>query len=368
MTVSRAFLAVHKRNLALLRRQKSLLIQAAIVPIAMLILSTLVYGGFGDAYAIGVVNQSDSKAAQKLEQQLHDAESDITPLFDVVTDDYDEARSLVDRGRLHTVVVIPPDYSSNYRLEVRNYNVNTDAMKNTKGRLQLVLNQADVPGAELRITNEMEGAQPHDVWRSAYLGGSAVLLALFFGAMLIAANLFLLERENSTHKEIMLTPLNPVVAGLANVLSALVVSTGLSLVPLGLSYWMAEFKADFWHVLMTYVGMLPVMVACAGLGIFAGHFLKSFRAAQPIITIGAMTTFFVSGGFNLVGYLPPAARAFSEWWPFSRIFSWFNPLLHGFDGLGTGKIVALLVAAVIGVLLVHWAYVLERRSREARKM
>lgn len=368
MTVLHAFFAVHKRNLALLRRQKALLIQAAIVPIAMLILSTLVYGGFGDAYAISVVNKSDSKAARVLEDQIRDAKSGITPWFDVVTDDEKEAESLVEWGRLQMMVVIPPDYATSHRLDVRNYNVNADAMKNTKGRLQLVLNQADVPGAKLRMTNEMAGAQPHDTWRSAFLGGSSVLLALFFGTMLIASNLFLLERENSTRKEIMLTPLNPVVAGLANVFSATVVGTLLSLLPLGLSYWIAEFRVDFWHVIGMYAAMIPVMVACAGLGIFVSHFLKFFRAAQPIITLGSMVTFFVCGGFNMVAYLPPAARAFSEWWPFSRIFSWFNPFLHGFAKISAEQITGVLLAAVLGVALVWWAYALERRSADSRSM
>jgi ABC-2 type transport system permease protein len=368
MTTWRAFLAVHKRNLALLRRQKSLLIQAVIVPVAMLILATLVYGGFGDAYAVGLVNQSNSPEAKVLDQKIRAAHSNITPWFDVVADDYDTAQELVAQGRLQMVVVIPPDYAATHRVDVHNFNVNSDAVKNTEGRLQLVLNQTDVPGQELRITNQMVGAEPRDVWRSAFLGGSAVLLALFFGTMLIASNLFLLERENATSKEIMLTPLNPSIAGLANTFSAILVGSVLSLIPLALSYLIAEFRVDVWRVLSTYLLMIPVMVACAGFGIFVSHFLKFFRAAQPIITLGSMITFFVCGGFNMVSYLPPAAREFSQWWPFSRIFDWFNPFLHGFAGITSWQLMTILTAGAVGIVLIGWAYRLERRSTDSRSM
>ncbi|MBZ4016043.1 ABC transporter permease [Streptomyces purpurogeneiscleroticus] len=363
-----AFFAVHRRNMLLLRRQRSLLIQAAIVPVAMLILSTMVYGGFGDAYPVGLVNKSSSAQAKSLEHDIRTAHSDITPWFNVVTHDDSEARSLVSWGRLNTVIEIPRDYAHTHDLTVRNYNVNSDAVKNTMGRIQLVINRAEVPGAKLRIESRMAGAHPHDVWRTAYLGGSSVLLALFFGAMLLASNLFMFERENSTRKEILLTPLRPVTAGLANVFSAMVVTILLSLIPLGLSYWIAHFEVGPGKVLLLYLYMLPVMIFCAGVGIFAGHFLKYFRAAQPVIVLGSMVTFFIGGGFTMVSWLQPAARAFDAWWPFSRIFTWMNPFLYGFRGLTAAQLTTLLLAALVGVLLVWAGYRLEGRSKDSRSM
>lgn len=368
MRVLRAFFAVHRRNILLLRRQRALLIQAAIVPVAMLILSTMVYGGFGDAYPIGLVNKSDSSQAKAIEHDFRTAKSDITPWFDVVTEDPSEARSMVSWGRLNTVIVIPEDYADTHRLRVRNYNVNSDAMKNTMGRIQMVVNRAEVPGATLRVDSEMVGAHPHDVWRTAYLGGSSVLLALFFGAMLIASNLFMFERENSTRKEILLTPLRPVTAGVANVFSAMVATLVLSLIPLGLSYWIAHFHVGVGQVLLMYLYMLPVMIFCAGIGIFAGHFLKYFRAAQPVIVLGSMVTFFIGGGFTMVSWLRPVARAFDDWWPFSRIFSWMNPFLYGFEDITAVQTSALLAAAVAGIGLVYWGYALEGRSKDSRSM
>lgn len=360
-TVS-AFFAAHVRNMTLLRRQRTLLLQALIVPVAMLILSTMVYGGVGDSYPVALVNRSDSEQAEQLGQRIRTAHSDIGPWFDIVETDYQQARSDLEWGRLNMMIVIPPDYPDRHQVELHQYNVNSDAMKNTDGRMQLVLNQVDVPGQNADIGNEILRERPDDVPRAAYLGGSSVLLALFFGAMLVAANLFLLEREGGTRKEVLLTPLHPAVVGFANVLSASVVAVVLSLIPLGLSYWITDFGVGIGHVLLMYLAMLPVMIACAGLGVFASHWLRVFRAAQPVFTLGAIMTFFVAGGFTMVAFLQPVARGFSEWWPFSRIFTWLNPFLHGFASLSMAQVALLCGAAALGLVLVWSAYALERRE------
>jgi ABC-2 type transport system permease protein len=43
-----------------------------------------------------------------------------------------------------------------------------------------------------------------------------------------------------------------------------------------------------------------------------------------------VATFFVGGGFVGRSFLPPAAQQFGTLWVFSRVFAWFNPVLHGF--------------------------------------
>jgi len=357
-----AFLGTYLRNMALLRRQRTLIIQAIIVPVAMLVLSTMVYGGVGDSYPVALVDQSHSAQAKDLANRLTTEHSDIGNWFQVVQDDYDKARADLDWGRLNMIIVIPPDFDTRHQVDLQQFNVNSDAMKNTDGRVQLVLNHVPVPGEKASILNHQISQKPKDVARAAYLGGSSILLALFFGAMLVASNLFLLEREGNTRKEILLTPKNPAVVGFANVASACVVGIALSLIPLGLSYWIARFTVGFGHMLLVYLAMIPVMIACAGLGVFASHWLKYFRAAQPVVTLGAIMTFFVAGGFTMVAFLQPVARGFSEWWPFSRIFTWMNPYMHGFTVLTFGQIALLCGAAVVGMGFVWWTYELERRQ------
>jgi ABC-2 type transport system permease protein len=357
-----AFFAAYVRNMTLLRRQRTLLVQAVIVPVAMLVLSTMVYGGVGDSYPIAMVDQSNSAQSQDLSNRIRTEHSDIGEWFQIVETDYDKARADLEWGRLNMIIVIPPDYDTRHQIDLQQFNVNSDAMKNTDGRVQLVLNHVPVSGETARISNEVVSQKPTDVARAAYLGGSSVLLALFFGALLIAGNLFLLEREGGTRKEVLLTPRNPALLGFANVAAASVVGLVLSLIPLGLSYWIARFTVDIGHVLLTYLAMVPVMIACGGLGVFAAHWLRYFRAAQPVFTLGAIMTFFVSGGFTMISFLQPVAREFSQWWPFSRIFNWMNPFLHGFTALSAGQILLLCLAAAAGLGLVWWAYALERKQ------
>ncbi|WP_233159024.1 ABC transporter permease [Pseudonocardia sp. MH-G8] len=363
----RAVLATHVRNTKLLTRQRSLLVQVIVLPLAMLILSTMIFGGVGDTYPIAMVNQAQGPQAERLEQQVRTVGSDLGPYYEVVETDYARAKEQLDWGRLHMILIIPADYSTTNRLQVESFNINSDAAKNFRGRLEVVLNHTPSPDSALVLTEEMQRVRPHDTWRSSYLGGSSVLLALFFGATLIAANLFLLEREGRTRKEILLTPLHPAVSGLANVFTATVMAMALSLLPLGLSYWIAEFRVPLDRVLLTYLAMIPVMIACAGLGILLGHWLKVFRSAQPLLTVGAIATFFVAGGFTMVAFLPDIAQTFSFWWPFSRIFTWFSPYLHGFEGLDARHVVSVLVAAVLGLVLMFWAYVGELRLGASRR-
>ncbi|PYC71602.1 ABC transporter permease [Micromonospora arborensis] len=365
MSILRAILAVFHRNLLLLRRERALIIQVVIVPSAMLILSTMVYGGVGDAYPVALVNQSSSAAGQQAEQAVRDAHSDIGPYFRIVTTDLAEARDELSWGRLHAVIVIPPDYDQTHRIQVDSFNVNSDAAKNYRGRIELAVNSINASGAlDVELAKQTE--HPDDVWRAAYLGGSSILLAWFFGSMLIAANLMLVEREYRTRKEILLTPLPIAAAGGGIILSAVLMATVMSLLPLALSYAIGHFEVSPGRLLGVYFGFLPVMVACAAFGLVLGYLLRHFRAAQPVVTLGAIMTFFVCGGFSRMAYLPEAAQAFARWWPFTPIFEWYNPVIHGFADLSAGRLTAVIAAAVVGLLLVPVVYAGEHRRGEER--
>ncbi|HEY7485967.1 MAG TPA: ABC transporter permease [Streptosporangiaceae bacterium] len=357
-----AILATFRRDLLLLRRQRALVIQAVIVPLAMLILATMVYGGVGDSYPIALANESNSPQGRAAEQAIRNVRSDITPYFTIIETDPAKARDDLRWGRINVLVVIPHDFAQTRRLQLESFNVNADAAKNYRGRLEMAVNQMPGGTGGLTITDKVNRAEPHTVWRSAFLGGSSVLLALWFGALLVASNLFVLEREGRTRKEILLTPLSPVASGIGNIMATVVVSLLFSLPPLGLAYWIAHFDVGLGRLLLAYLGMLPTMVACAGIGLLAGHLLKYFRASQPVVTLGSIVTFFVCGGFSMVAYLPPAARVFSVGWPFSRIFTWFNPFLQGFGDLGVTQLLVTIAAAVVALLPLGWVYARERRQ------
>lgn len=353
--------AVLLRNFQLLSRQKSLVVQPILLPLAVMLLASFIFGGGGkgDAYSIALINDSHSSSGERIEQTIMQLRSNISPYFDVIEKDLEKAKSMVETGRLQMAIHIPESFESNGSLEVYTYNINSDAMKNLRLRLEYAINEI-APGS-LRLDMHLE--KPHDVWRSAFIGGSSVIMALFFGATLIAANLFAYEWENRTRKEMLLTPIGSLAAGWGALIAAVAVSMVTSLPTLAVALWLFKLEVPFGIWLIVYLHMIPIMIGCAGIGIWIASRLKQYRSIQPVIVLTAMATFFVGGGFISVVVLPPLAQGFAKWWVFSRIFEWFNPVLHQFANGFTGEqYIWFTIAALVGVFMMVWSYQSERRQ------
>lgn len=359
MRRTHAIWATIRRNLRLLRREPDLVAQTIILPTAILLLVAVVFGGGGDRWPIAVIDESGGDRAARVIRAIERSNSRITPYFDVRRLDLSTASEMVEAGRLHMLVRIPADFDRTNTVETKVFNINTDATKNVRLRLDHALNAVDAPTAP--VDYELTPARPHDPWRSAYIGGSAVLLALLLGSALTAANLFVFEREHRTRTEAMLTPLGPATAGAAIAAVATVAAAVASLVPLAVSVAAFNLEVDAARLAAVYAAATPLMVTAAGVGILLGHLLGSYRNVQPVIVILALATFFGGGGFVGVTTLQPAAQAVADAWLPSRTFTWLNPVLHGFaPGLTAGQWAGAAAAATLGVLLIAFTYRLER--------
>lgn len=354
-----AMWATHIRNLRLVRRQPTLAAQTLILPTAILLLVAFIFGGGGDRWPVAVVDESQSAASNGFVEALERAESQITPYFDLQSEPYDEAKRRVDSGRLHLLVRLPEDFAESRRVEIATYNINTDAMKNARLRLDHVI--ATELDTDTGVTTDLRLAQDHTPWRSAYIGGSSTLLALLLGATLLGANLFVLERERHTRTPTLLTPLGPALAGGGHIITATTTAVAASLVPLAVSVWLFHLDVAPARLASVYLAMLPALVGLAGLGILLGQLLGSFRNVQPLVVIAALVTFFGAGGFAPASMLHPALQRFADMWLPSRIFTWSNPVLHGFAQYSAPQVVALLATGLLGVLLAWWAYRREQR-------
>lgn len=353
----KAIWSVNRRNLKLLLRQRGLIIQPIIVPIIILFLSAVIFGGGGDDWPVALINHSDSAKAEELVQSIKSSRSNITPYFNIITVDEKDGERLLERGRIHLLIEIPKDFEEIRTVNIQTFNINTDAMKNARLRLEHVLNQYGIEFGEQQIVTELDTYKPNDPWRSAYLGGSSFLLALFMGATLIAANLFVFERENRTRKEIFLTPFESVAAGFGNVITATIASFFTALPTFLIAVAFFRLRPDSAAFLKVLIMMIPVMVACAGVGILVGHWLKFYRVVQPVIVLTSVATTVLGGGFIGVTLLPESAQLFARLWVFSRIFQWFNPVMHQFaNEFTTVQIALILVFSMVGLLLVIIAY------------
>lgn len=353
-----------RRNAKLLVRQRTLVVQPVAVPLVVLVLSALILGSWGDAWPVALVDRSNSPEGMEMIESIKESRSNISPYFRIIETEPAQAQSMVKAGRLQLLIEVPEDFARSKTLRVRTFNINSDATKNVRLRLDHAVNRYAAENSNLIVRQQLLTERPEDVPRSAFLGGSAFLLALFFGATLIAANLFAFERENNTRKEALLTPLHPALAaGIGIIITSVVAATATSMPTLLTAWWLFGLRPDPVRLASVCALMLPVMMGFAGLGVFLGQLLGYYRSIQPIVILTAITTFFVGGGFVGVAFLPPAARLIAEIWPFSRIFEWFNPVLHGFvSGLSVGQYTAILTAAFAGLALLGLAYRRERGS------
>ena len=337
------------RNLRIARRRPDLLVQAMAVPVVVVGLATVIFGA-SDAWPVAVVDRAGSPASQRVVAAIEDVRGATGPYFRVVETDADRAERLVDEGRLHLVVTIPADVETTRAIETTTFNINTDAMKNVRLRLSAAANAVDAQ-ADTDVHAVIDKVKAQDVTRTAFMGASAVLLALLLGAALISANVYAVEVEHRTAKELALSPLGPHAAGVGAALTgwtlAWVTALPTALVALALGA-----RVDPRQVLLAGLVVAPAVLAAAGVGVWVAARLRVHRAIQPTIILVAIGSYFASGGFVPVPGLPPLARALATWWPPAYVFEWANPVLHGFrDMPSTGALLAVGAGAVLGVVL-----------------
>lgn len=351
----RALLAASRRHLRQVTADPSLIAQAILVPIVVLVLCALMFGGWGDEWPVGIVDHDQTEESAELVHALESASSNVSPYFRVLTTDREHADRLLEHGRLQLLVEVPPGFSEERRIETSLVNVNSDATKNLRLRIDKVLNAVDQEHAGMPVRLELRRQRPDDVPRGAFIAGGAAVLAVLLGASLIAANLYAIEVEARTTKEMLLTPLGPGLFPMSALLSGSLLATATSL-PTVVLGWLAFGLEATPRALLHVAGfLLPVLVLAASVGVVLAHLLRRHRAIQPVLILLAITSFFVGGGFVGVAGLPPAARAVATLWPISRVFEWVNPPLHGFsDGFPLQQWAWVFMSTGLG-LAVAWS-------------
>ena len=350
-----AISAVNRRNIKLLLRQKQFLVAPFLMPVVVMILTALIMGAGGDDWPVGLVNESDSVESKDFIETLETVHSNITPYFSIREMEHEQASDAVKEGRLQMLIRIPDDFEQSQTVYTETFNINTDMMKNVRLRLEHTILKQLEKNDVLHAAPELVLEKKEDVWRESFIAGSSVLLALMFSATITAANLFAFDIENRTEKEISLTPLSNIYSGIGIIITSVLLAfvSAISTLLVG----MFAFRLEPENLLMIFIGIIPVLITCAIIGIIIAHFLRRYRIIQPIIIVTFMATFFGAGGYSSVAGLPPIARSFSEIWAFSYVFEWFNPILHNFSGgLDVVQYVFLIVAAFIFIAILPIVY------------
>ncbi|UFU04883.1 ABC transporter permease [Ruania halotolerans] len=360
MTALRALAAMTTRNLRIARRRPELLVQTMALPVVVLVLASLIFGA-SDSWPIAVVDEAETAQSRQLTHTIDETQGPTGHYFRVVETDATAAATQLLDGRLHMTITIPPDFDTTGVVEVATYNINTDAMKNVRLRVTTMANLFDSAAHADQITAIIDRAKPVDVPRTAFMGGSAVILALLLGAALISANLYAVDSEHRTEKEIALTPLGSYIAGLGAAAAGWILAF-VATVPTVLVALAFGARAEPDDVFRATMIVLPATAAAAGVGVLVAVGLRTHRVIQPALILVALGSYFASGGFISVSALPPLARAINAWWPPVYVFEWSNPVLHGFTSSpALGAVASLCGATVLAVALA--ALAAQRASR-----
>ena len=357
-------LAVAVKDLKQWARDPQSMFGPMAIPLVLMFVSTVLFGFGGDEWNIGLINNSRGEHSQELVQEIHDLRSNISPYFHVVTTDPDEARELVEQGRLQLVVTIPEDFDADMdqgeipTLDTQVFNINTDMMKNARLRLTRAVQDyaaAHTPHAA-PVTVTQTTTRADDVRRRTFIAHSAVILAIMVGSALNAAIMVAREWEHRTVQEIRLAPRPLADLTVGTILAGVV--TGMITALLALAVAVAVFGVRI------PIGRLPVLlaiagsvsVACAGVGIAIGAWLRDYRAVQPLLMITFAGSFFASGGFSSVATLPRGVQVFDRFWPIAHVFETMQAQAWmAAPPSAAPMLIGSLLAAVAGACLGAWA-------------
>ncbi len=356
-------LAVTSKNLRQWARDKQALTGPMLIPLVLMALCGVLFGFGGDDWNIGLVNRGTGPHARALESEIRELRSNISPYFRVVTTDPAEADRLVTEGRLQMVVTIPDDVETVLarggvpQIDTRVYNINTDMMKNARLRLDRAIQDYAArhrPGTT-PVTVTQTTTRTQDVWRRTFIANSAIILAIMVGSALNAAIMVAREWERRTSKEVRLAPrpLGDLAAG--TLLAGVIAGALTTLVTLAVAVGVFGVRVPWSRLpmVLTYAGL--VSLACSGLGIAIGAWLRDYRTIQPLLMVTFAGSFFAAGGFSSVATLPRAVQQFDRFWPPASVFETLQSWTWMTAPPPAGPaLLAALVAAVASVALGIW--------------
>jgi ABC-2 type transport system permease protein len=302
-----SFVAIFHKEFLHLRRDKSTLAIALMIPLFQLVLFGFLDQTVHDLPTV-VVDQSRSQASREFMDQLR-----ATNTFDIehVTGDPDAARADIRAGRARVGVLIPPDFHDKLtRQETAQVLVLIDGSDSTASsgalaavnglaaarNIAVVSERAAALGASAAMPLE---ARPIILFNPAgrtanYIIPGLVAIMLQIVAMALAAVALVRERERGTLEQLLVTPIDPLGLMLGKLGPYLVV--GLVEMALVLSAMRFGFAVPIrGSVLFLFAMALVYLLALLSMGLFlstrAQNQAQAFQMAQMFL----LPSIFLSG-------------------------------------------------------------------------
>jgi ABC-2 type transport system permease protein len=311
-------LAVAERDLRRFRRNSTLLIPMALMPIVYLVILGKSMGGDLHDLPIAIVDEDHGPAAVLVHQRLL-ALREGRDLFLIASEA--DSRTAVDRlrqGDYKAVVIIPPEFSGDMsRGEPASLGLVLDNTDNTsanviEGEVRQAFASVPSPGlmpVALSVTPTVR-VERVDVYGHKefiqYLVPGVIALALFFVAMLAGGIILVDDRARGIHEGYFVTPLSSLDLVLGLTLSAVTLAMIIGTIVLVSAVLIAR---------LTIIGGLPTLLLAEGaifllgLGLILFMFTLMARVSNP------MTPRALFGILNVITFFPSGALYPTESYP-----------------------------------------------------
>lgn len=353
-------LAIIERELRRFRRNPTMIVLSMILPIVQLLILGHSIGGHVKNLQVGIVDQDHGLQAVKL-RELAGAVRAGARTFDTV--EYsDPGRALADlrNGKLHAVLIIPPDFSRRVyqrnqpRLALIEDNTDNFVAATLVSQMNSLLSAFNDPEARPRFVDEA-GLDVVEVYPYVpyvqYLLPGSIVMSIFTMVMIGGGINFVDDKAHGLHEGYLVTPITKLelIAGfnLSGTLKAVLAGTALILVGSLIAGVPNAFEP------LRLLRLLVVVVVTA-FALISLMFLLMVRMSNPMVPramFGVLSTvlYFPSGAVYPQEGFPAWLQAMAVVNPFTYAVHALRSLLlkdSGFAGIG-GDLLFLLVFSAI---------------------
>ena len=325
------------------------------LPLNFLILMSLFALSGGQAPTAVVMNDT-GPLAQQFYQAMGEAHS-----FRLQQSGAAQAQALIQAGKIVAVVTIPADFDARLQASqpvgvgVQINNLNTDFTNDIRRAVPLAITSfyAKAYPKLVTITAAEQDLWVQDTDYIPYLTVSILVVALMMGGLLPAGTATAREWENSTIKELLLSPASRWAIGAGKMLGAGLLAAIASLITLVVLVGLVGVWPLHWGEMIGFT-VLTIIIFVAW-GTLLGTLLKHRQAFLPLAFSTSLPLFFISGAFGPLSFLHiPLMEGLAQAFPVYYAIVLMQHAFHGFDlntlGLGANVLVlAAYAAAVLGL-------------------
>jgi ABC-2 type transport system permease protein len=357
-----SFLAVFRKEVLHIRRNRGVLIVTVMMPIMQMLLFGFIDQTVHDVPTV-VVDQDHSVQSRELMDKLR-----ATKTFDIreITTSPTAARGAIISGKAGVGIVIPPDY---HDLRARNRPakilVLIDGSDSTVSAGALAAINGIVAQENLEVlTHDARGGMPlaaqpiilfNPEGRTAnYIIPGLVAILMQMIAIFLASGSVVRERERGTMEQLMVTPVDPLGLMLGKVAPYLFLGLGETALILAIMRW--AFAVPIQGSLVFLFGIMIVyLAALLAFGLFISTRAKTEMEAMQMAQMLVLPSIFLSGYIFPIKGMPFVLQAIGQILPATHMVAVMRGIV--LRDAGPGEMLGHVAALVVFAVVLVWASV-----------